>query len=451
MGCCLTLGSHQLRNIAAVIFLLVVSTMGITSSHPAQAAAPAFGLIKDINPSGSSNPHDLTAFCCNRPMLFAADDGTNGIELWATDGTTAGTFLLEDINPTGDSSPSGMAGDSTTKYFSADNGTAGVELWAAAGPSSGWTPGNTSASLAKDINPGPGSSFPADLLERSSTLYFTADDGTSGRELWLKTFSTYRIADIQPGPIGSNPSDLTLVGNSGDMFFAADDGTNGAELWTTVGATAGSTVVVSLVKDIHPGGGSGPANFIDIGGTLYFTATDGTNGVELWKSDGTSGGTVMVKDIRPGTGSSSPALLTRKDGFNLYFTADDGTAGRELWKSDGTEGGTVMVKDIAPGAPSSTPTELAYFGGTLQFAANDGTTGNEPWTSDGTTVGTTLIKDVYPGATSSNPVEFLAGGSAASVIFAATDPTAGREWRASDLTLPVLTSTSTSTPVVAVR
>ncbi|MEB3831575.1 ELWxxDGT repeat protein, partial [Phormidium sp. CCY1219] len=71
---------------------------------------------------------------------------------------------------------------------------------------------------------------------------------------------------------------------------------------------------------------------------------DGTNGFELWKSDGTAAGTVLVKDIRSGSGSSNPSNLTNING-TLYFGADDGTNGFELWKSDGTAAGTVLVKD----------------------------------------------------------------------------------------------------------
>ena len=177
------------------------------SAAPAAQAVPDFGLVKNINPTGSSNPHNLTAFCCNRPVLFAADDGTNGIELWVSDGTDAGTFMVEDINPTGDSSPAGMVHDSTTKFFSADDGASGRELWSVSGPFSDWTAGNTSASLARDVNPGPDSSFPMDLVAKGSELYFTADDGTDGREFWQKRFSSYRKADIRPGPIGSAPTD----------------------------------------------------------------------------------------------------------------------------------------------------------------------------------------------------------------------------------------------------
>ena len=91
-----------------------------------------------------------------------------------------------------------------------------------------------------------------------------------------------------------------------------------------------------------------PWNLTAVGNTLYFAAIDGTNGVELWKSDGTASGTVMVKNIRSGSLSSSPYEFTAI-GNTLYFAANDGTNGIELWKSDGTASGTVMVKDIYPG------------------------------------------------------------------------------------------------------
>ena len=111
-----------------------------------------------------------------------------------------------------------------------------------------------------------------------------------------------------------------------------------------------------MVKDINSGSGSSsPSHLAAVGNTLYFRATDGTNGYELWKSDGTSSGTVMVKDIRSGSDSSSPYEFTGI-GNTIYFAADDGTNGTELWKSDGTASGTVMVKDIVSGSSSSNPT-----------------------------------------------------------------------------------------------
>ena len=116
-----------------------------------------------------------------------------------------------------------------------------------------------------------------------------------------------------------------------------------------------------LVKDIRPGGySSSPGSLTALGNTLYFSANDGVNGTELWKSDGTAAGTVLVKDIFPSVSwSSSPRYLTAV-GNTLFFSANDGVNGEELWRSDGTAAGTVLVKDIFPGSSNSSPVSLTY-------------------------------------------------------------------------------------------
>ena len=110
-------------------------------------------------------------------------------------------------------------------------------------------------------------------------------------------------------------------------------------------ADAGSA---TLVSDIGPDGGSDPQQLVRAGGLVCFTATDGDHGRELWVTDGTTDGTRLVKDIRPGSAGSAPKALTRV-GSRLFFTADDGVHGRELWVSDGTAAGTRLVKDLTSG------------------------------------------------------------------------------------------------------
>jgi ELWxxDGT repeat protein len=179
-----------------------------------------------------------------------------------------------------------------------------------------------------------------------------------------------------------------------------------------------------LVKDIDSTGGSGPHLFTHVGNTLFFVAGDDAHGVELWKTDGTQAGTVLVKDVRPGPRTSYPGRLTAV-GNLLFFRAETQRHGYELWKSDGTADGTTLVKDIHPGSRSSMTGSLAPFGqtaalgDTLIFRASDGAAGYELWRSDGTEAGTTLVKDIWSGRHGSFPTHLTALGN--EVFFDAVD------------------------------
>ncbi len=170
---------------------------------------------------------------------------------------------------------------------------------------------------------------------------------------------------------------------------------------------------VSLVKDIDQASFFGdskvnPGDHIVINGEAYFTADDGIAGLELWKSDGTESGTLLVKDIRSGE-EDSEAMAFYEVGGNLLFYAKDGSTGLELWKSDGTEAGTEQIKDIFSGASGSFYNENAFsvLNDKLYFAADDGVRGTELWESDGTVAGTKMVKDLTSGVGGSDPQHFI--------------------------------------------
>lgn len=375
-------------------------------------------MVKDINtqaPTASmqvvgifsgSYPTHLTNV--NGTLYFVANDGVNGNELWKSDGTTNGTVLVKNINSgLSSSDPEQLIVLGSTLYFTADNGSNGIELWKSDGTSSGTV-------MVRDIRSGSRDSDIKNITLMGSVLYFTANDGSNGSELWKTngtSSGTSMVKNIQSGSSSSNPSSLTVV--SGVLYFAAKTSAHGTELWKSNGTSSGTT----LVKDIRTGtsrwgivNSGSPNNLVNFGGTLYFAANDGSNGLELWKSNGTSSGTIMVKNIRSGSSSSKPTLMTVVNN-QLYFLADNGTNGVELWKSDGTTSGTALVKDIYQGATSSGITELVVLNGTLYLNATNASNGTELWKTDGTSSGTVLVKDVYQGADSSKPQNLFVSGS----------------------------------------
>jgi ELWxxDGT repeat protein len=207
----------------------------------------------------------------------------NGQELWRTDGTADGTYLVKDINPELDGAP-------------------------------------------------PLSSVPTLLVNLDGTLLFYANDGVTGSELWRSDGTpegTMLVEDINPGANGSRSSKNNTLVLGGVAYFGASDGVRGSELWRTDGTTEGTY----LLRDIAPGTSSGLApsvldNFVSVGGYVYFTS----NAAALWRTDGTSAGTKLVTDFFPGGRTiPTPQNLANVNG-ELWFGASDGRTGGELWR-----------------------------------------------------------------------------------------------------------------------
>jgi len=352
-------------------------------------------MVRDIDPTGNSNIGYLTDI--NGTLFFHAGDDVHGTELWKSDGTQAGTVLVKDVysGPI-NSFPSELTNVNGTLFFLAFSEGIGRELWKSDGTSAG-------TKLVKEINQNGIGPDPGWLTNVNETLYFVADDGVSGAELWKSDGTeagTVLVKDIRTGTTGSSPT--ALVNVNGTLFFYANDGVTGQELWKSDGTQAGT----ELVKDIRAGGNGAfsslppppSASFVPlvkVNNELFFRAHDGINGQELWKSDGTETGTVLVKNIAADSLNAWPDYLTNVNG-TLFFTTANGSRG-DLWKSDGTEAGTVLVRDIHNKLIFPPLDRLTNVNGTLFFRVNNGVDGHELWKSDGTFAGTELVKDIYPG------------------------------------------------------
>ena len=281
-----------------------------------------------------------------RLVFFSANDGVHGTELWVTDGTPAGTRLVKDINTHND----------TLEVFRGSN-----PQW------------------LTDLGDG-------------RVIFRAKDDIFGGRdELWISdgtAAGTAMIRDVGGSAISSEPSGITRL-LPGLVVYSANNGTTdlaaghvGRELWVSDGTYAGTR----LLADINPGlAGSNPVGITAIGyGLAVFAADNGASGRELWVTNGTAAGTRMLADIRPGTASGlddSPIFHALGNGKALFY-ADNGVNGRELWVTDGTAGGTHLLRDLVPGAGGTTATSFA--------ALPDGrvAVGGTGFVTDGTLAGT---------------------------------------------------------------
>jgi ELWxxDGT repeat protein len=376
-------------------------------------------MVKDIEAASvSSSPVDLFLF--NNTIYFFANTTATGYELWKSDGTIAGTVMVKDINLGANSSNEATTffSNNNILYFTANDGTNGNELWKTDGSSGGTV-------MVKDISPGGGSSDPGEFTALGNTVIFSADDGTSGPELWKTDGTeagTVLVKDINTSlpALGSSPSQFLLFNNK--LYFTALANSLQITLYSTDGTTAGTVPVKSF------GSGYAIISLsVIINNKFYFPASTTINDQELWSSDGTTAGTLLLKDINP-SGSSDAFILpdiyaaavtggnfhTSLYNGKIFFMANDGTNGNELWVTDGTAVNTVMVKDINPGAVSSMEldslNDWIYTSSGLFFSAKDGTHGYELWKSDATSGGTTMVQDLNAGSGSSYPfiIMFLA-------------------------------------------
>jgi len=252
--------------------------------------------------------------------------------------------------------------------------------------------------IIKDINPGASSGFSStegSLAALGNIVYFSANDGSSGSELWRSdgtAAGTYMVKDIQPGSAGSAPIRLSVLGNQ--ILFFANDGTHGDELWASDGTEAGTV----LVKDIKPGAGHGirrnylpqVRDWLVHGGALFFAADTGTGFSQLWRSDGTEAGTVFVFNPCPGCNANNFAtgeFTTMND--TLYFVG-----GFDLWRSDGTTAGTIKVIDSSDDSGPRSFKNLTGIGGLLYISGGIDIFSLDLWVSNGTKAGTRPVKDL---------------------------------------------------------
>ena len=342
------------------------------------------------------------------------------------DGADPPPRLVKDLNPSSslDSAPREFVRVGNAVYFTADDGIQGREVWRTDGTADG-------TSLVVDLLPGPNSGPPRYLTAAGDVFYF---EGTDGRRfgLWKTDGTAEGTTFVAGGPGGpSHPDRMTPAGDL--LFFAASDTAAGQELWVSDGTSAGTR----RVKDLMPGpDGSVPHRLAPVGRRVFFV-TGGRSVGNLWASDGTEAGTVRLTDYSDDAQVRPHWTEFAAIGDALYFVAPRNDRSLEVWKSDGTPEGTVPITSLGPLSNGSGPGDLTAVGETLYFTAHSsvvpdpdpqrsGDYGHELWKSDGTPEGTAMVVDLQKGPRSSLPHGLAA--SDGRLYFTAGDGTGRQVW-----------------------
>lgn len=355
---------------------------------------------EDMTPK-MSQIGELTSF--DGLLYFSAYNSVDGSQLYRTDGTKKGTFILKKVSNIGLYQSGSYANKLTVvndlMFFSAYDSTTIKKLWVTNGTEAG-------TRIVKHFitNNWMGMFHPIAFDDK---LYFTLDTYGYGRELWQSDGTeqgTSLVKDINQGQNDSSPLCFMIFNN--ELYFFADDGINGNSLWKTDGTESGTLLVKKNLnpKSINPG--------IVYQNHLIISADDGIHGSELWKTDGTPSGTTLVKDINVGNNSSVPSSFVRYKDLIYFVASDTSDSGilphynKELFRTDGTNSGTYMVLDINKDEFKSSLDRIVVCNNYLFFITNINER-DELWISDGSANGTQVFQNTNSSSGVYSPSRYL--------------------------------------------
>lgn len=373
----------------------------------------------------------FTALLNNEILFSGRDKDINspiGYEVYATDGTEAGTRLVKDIYPEANnqgSSPSSFIRFAGRLYFNAaGNGPLdSSQAWRSDGTDAGTERllheskelYIAEAIVVKDklfLSDGTSVYLVDANHQVSKVKEFTDTWGLSNFSAWNEklVFSNYNPENAQLELWSSdgteagtkNISRSVFLGGSqpvalgNKLYFGGNDINYASNFYISDGSENGTQVLTAAIAGIN--------NLTLIGEKMLFTAADDAHGDELWVSDGTEQGTKLLKDINPGRGHSSPGNFKKIGEKVLFRTAEGQSSGRTeisyLWVSDGTEAGTHRLSgegseffaNAIPGkaiaVKSVSDTQAVFW-----IGRKENTTIADLWVTDGTQAGTRPVRD----------------------------------------------------------
>lgn len=368
-----------MKNIFKLLFLFAFLEIGFSQEAK---------LLKDINPGVNGSFNFLTdkpVLEFNGKLFFVANSADYGVELWVYDGQK--TELFKDINPGKNSSDvNHLFVVGSKMLFGADDGINGYELWSTDG-----TPQGTS--MVVDLNSGTKSG-----LSKCCSSYASRKYHVFKNELYFNVTianSQYRLYKSDGTANGTkevkklSDNQITAAGFTewnGQLYFHTDFG----GFWKTDGTTEGTTLIKSKIGDANTE--SFEVNYItDMG--AYMIMTEGYN-QNIWKSNGTLEGTVKVKDMFYSQAQNNVGHYFFRYGNNAFFPGSNPAFNTEMWKTDGTSNGTVQVSEIEtnPGNIAFYPKRRISFKDKIYYLGGKNGLGSQIYVTDGNT--TQLMVDL---------------------------------------------------------
>lgn len=341
---------------------LLLFARGATKLWASDGTAAGTQQIADLSGGGPDGRireiHDVGGLA----FVTVVDDGRypNG-SLWSTDGTTAGTHLVKNHL-----APSRLASRDGTLYFSAPTDSSVAGLWRSDGSAAGTVRVATFSALSERRRPEIGPLFVGDdeiffSLARLGRTDLWRTDGTA--------LGTTRVATL---PEVSGASGKLVVDGgafAGDLLVFAHpvDFVFRSQLWRSDGTEGGTQQIVADYEYVAA------STLTQVGDRVFFLAFGETPGGlqsvwQLWVTDGSDAGTTVVFD---GEVRGAPYVV----GDVVYFCGNEDDGEYRVWRSDGTPAGTVLAFGRTPRCTG----DFAATSDRLLFPAYNDRYGTEPW------------------------------------------------------------------------
>jgi ELWxxDGT repeat protein len=391
---------HDFTEMAGKLFFTQTQKTSDETLWSSDGTPQGTQLIKTFH--GPERPQNLAVF--NGWLYFGAADGDTPCTLWRSDGSAAGTAPVAGAPVAAEfGCPKDFTNLGNDLYFNAFDAVHGNEPWKLDGTSGAIT-------LVSDINPGAGYSYPGTFAAMDGALYFSASQAGEGDQpdLW-RTQGTPETTTLvkqcrQPDYFYVNMRCSPVRVWQGKLLISGFDLHYGQEVWTSDGTPDGTHLLVDV--NTYPAGSNfqGGKFFKD---GLIFIAEGSDTPFQLWFSDGTPLGTTRLANVkasltdRSSMTSSFSNPTSRALGDFFYFPASDGVQGTDLWRTDGTPGGPQLFKDLSSESQYQRINSLGSDGRYLYFSVDcyDNILPDhyELWRTDGTPPGTLKVLDQSTG------------------------------------------------------